>query len=85
MLLLDKGKIAPVSSPPLSVVPGWTLIAGKVYDIGIINAVEFIEASPADIMKSVGWKRGATVVKWKDRAYALLTAGSPLPRPRGRG
>jgi hypothetical protein len=82
MKLLAKDKIAPVTGPPLSILPEWKLVAEKVVDIGIMDVIEFIEADPVEIMHVVGWKRDATVAKWKDKALALLTASSPLPRSR---
>lgn len=85
MGLLNNGKIAPVSAPPLIVVPGWQTVAEKVMDIGIVDAVEFIEADTVQIMEAVGWKRKATVARWKDKAFGLLTTSQPLPRPRHRG
>ncbi|HUW13177.1 MAG TPA: hypothetical protein VM537_25865 [Anaerolineae bacterium] len=81
--LIKNGKISKASTPPLSVLPGFSLLAKRMADIGIITVEQFIETDPEVILKALGWTQERTVIKWKDRAAQALCI-EPAPEKNRR-
>ena len=48
------GVIAPVSTPPLRVLPGWGARAGALARVGIETVEQFLEARPEALSKELG-------------------------------
>ena len=82
--LIKNGKIAKAATPPLSVLPGFSLMAKLVAKIGIVTVEEFIEADQERIQQATGWKQERTVIKWKDRAARALCVPAAPERTRRR-
>ena len=53
-ILLRKGAIAEVSSPPLSEITGWAARSRRLKLLGIEAAVEFLEAEKSVVRRSLG-------------------------------
>ena len=64
VILETKGKIAPVSTPPLSAIPGWTARAKKLEGKKIAKPEQFLEA-PSDEMATLFSVTSRTVERWK--------------------
>jgi hypothetical protein len=79
--LLDCGAVARAATPPLSVVPGWSVRAGKLQQIGIVTVEEFLEADTAEVMEHMEVKRASTIKKWREDATKEILV-SVKPRRR---
>lgn len=75
--LVDKGAIARVAPPPLTVLPGWKVRGRKAQVHGIEDAEQFLEASDADLAEWMGTKE-EMVRRWKSELSDVLKA------PRGK-
>lgn len=60
-ILLEMGKIAEVSFPPLEVIPGWKIRAAKVKDM---QTVEFLDAPNEELAVKMKTKPD-TIESWK--------------------
>lgn len=75
--VLDKltrlGRISRVSTPPLSVLPGWSKRAEKLARIGVETAEQFVLADDADLKKAM--RASPERVKyWKEEILDFLSA-----------
>lgn len=75
--LLNMGKVAPVSAPPLSALPGWEKRAETLQPHKITRADTFLEMDSAALAGLLSTTEH-TVDVWKRDIYAWLDA----PRPR---
>lgn len=81
--LLKRGAIAPISAPPLAVLPGWQLRAEKLAEVGIVTAEQFLDATIEQIATVCNVKQ-RTVEKWRAEVEKALVPTSLLQQP-GRG
>lgn len=64
--LLAARAIAPLHTPPLALLPGWTLRAERLKLVGVITGADFLECSP-HIIAEVMDVRVETVGRWRER------------------
>ena len=50
-ILKRRGGVAEVAPPPLGVLPGWKIRANRLAKLGIVTAVDFLEADGAAVVK----------------------------------
>ena len=74
--LLKKGKIAEVSAPPLSVLPGFTRRAVRLQKFGIEKVDQFLEASNEELADALSVKP-TTVARWKNEARSWMEVPKP--------
>ena len=79
--LIDCGAVAPVSPPPLSILPGWVTRAEKLAPLGITDVVELLQANSDELRRALGYKRAATIDGWKREARTFI-ATPPERKPR---
>lgn len=77
--LLVVGAIAPVTAPPLDVLPGWSRRAAMLAPLGIVNADQLLEADPETVCQPLKVKP-ETVKRWQEEVTRQLTA--PQQRER---
>jgi hypothetical protein len=80
-ILIKKGALAPVHTPPLSELPGWILKGQKLRTIGIVTVQDFLDAPDSNIARLFGYQE-STIQKWKREAQEWITAKEPAPTPR---
>lgn len=64
--------IAPVSSPPLAEVPGWTKRAEKLAEISIITIQDFLEADEQRMAKLFKYKTTSAIKRWRSEVQEWL-------------
>jgi hypothetical protein len=74
--LIDLGKIARVSSPPLNELNGWKSRAKKLAMAGIITIDQFIEVDSGELARILN-KPPFIIDKWKHELERLLEAPKP--------
>ena len=72
------GKIARASTPPLEVLPGWTVRAKKLAECGIITAEEFLSMPDKSLAKAIN-APATRVAEWKISLLECLR----IPKPEG--
>ena len=77
-ILERKGKIAPLSPPPLATLPGWKTCAERLAEIGILDAEQFVEASDDQIGIALSGSP-ETFGKWRQELLNWLV----IPQPGG--
>lgn len=70
------GAIAPVAAPPLSELHGWAQRAGKLAKVGVVTAVDYLEAD-ADVLKDALRVKLETVERYREELRALMTGSLP--------
>ena len=70
---LAMGLISRVAAPPLKVLPGWSVRAGKLETVGIIDADQFI-AADNDILADTLRTNAARIAAWKQEVRSYLKA-----------
>jgi len=71
-ILLSVNAIAPISSPPLAELPGWTKRAERLLEIGIITVQEFLDADLKQIADLFKYKTISSIEKWRIEAQEWL-------------
>ena len=69
--LMAVGAVSEVAPPPLSEIPGWKGRSDRLETIGINDAVEFLEADPREVAKTMRVKP-ATIARWQVEAKTWL-------------
>jgi hypothetical protein len=69
--LVNCGAVAPVAPPPLNVLPGWRLRAGKLVKFGIETAVDLLETDAEWLANCLGY-RASTVKRWQREVREYL-------------
>jgi hypothetical protein len=72
--LVDCGAVTVASPPPLRILPGWKVRAGKLRKHGIITAVHFLEADNEKLNDILKPAREAVIDKWKEELEKQLSA-----------
>lgn len=72
-ILVQREAIAPVSAPPLEVLPGWTLRAERFGKVGI-DAIAFLEMTDQAVSKATGANVKA-IKKWRQDLKRHLGIG----------
>ena len=79
--LLAIGAVSRAATPPLMVLPGWKLRAGKLQQIGIVTVEDLLEADVAQVMEHMEVKRAETIEKWQAQAtQEILVSAKPRKR-----
>lgn len=78
-ILVAVGAIAPVQTPPLAVLAGWTRRAGMLAELGIERGDQFLEADPEALAGPLKVK-AETVRRWQEDVTRQMT----IPLPEGR-
>jgi len=73
--LREMGIIVEVSSPPLSILPGWKIRSEKASKLGIDSIEDFIQADDASLRETFDVE-STTVDSWKDELFYFLDAPS---------
>jgi len=71
-ILLRKGDIAPIATPPLTVLPGWKVRAPKLATIGVETVEQFLETDREKIAEVCNVKP-QTAVRWGKELEGLLS------------
>lgn len=79
--LIDAGAISIVSTPPLSILPGWKSRAAKLVELNLDNVGSFIESDVKVLAKALRVKP-ETVTRWQRELTDSLLS-SPAIRPGG--
>lgn len=79
--LLERRAIAIVSSPPLSVLPGWKARSARLEESGIDTATQFLGADSGAVAILFGRKK-EIIEKWKREVACLLGATDSNGRRR---
>lgn len=80
--LMAVGAISRPATPPLAVLPGWKLRAGRLQQVGIMTVSDFLEADPAAVAEHMEVK-SETVDKWRESAMNAVIISAPPPRRQG--
>lgn len=70
-ILLERGAIAPVSSPPIEEIPMWEGRAVELEEIGIVFVEHLLEANEAEVAEHMGTTK-ETIQKWKEELARWL-------------
>lgn len=71
--LQELGMIAPVSSPPLSILKGWSVRGKKFEKEGVMTVAQFLETDSAVLARIAG--RSVEVIEqWKGQLREVLTS-----------
>lgn len=70
-ILIQRGAIAPVASPPISEIPRWITRAARLAEIGIITIGDLLEADTGTVATHMN-VRPQTVGTWKRQLEKLL-------------
>jgi hypothetical protein len=79
-ILLHRGILAPVSAPPLRVLPGWSLRAERLGEVGI-DAIKFMEMDDDEIAEKIDANPRA-IAKWRADLKSQLSLGSSSAKRR---
>ncbi len=74
--LVQCGAISRVKPPPLHVIPGWKLRAGKLHKVGITDTEQFLEADNEALAEKMEVKP-ATIEQWKADLWTWLIVREP--------
>lgn len=75
-ILLDRGIISKVATPPLGVLPGWKERAEKLEHLGIIFVVDFLEADDL-LLAEIFDEDEQAIVSWKAKLRRWLEVDIP--------
>jgi len=81
-ILVQRGALAPVHTPPLSELPGWATRSRKLETIGIITVSDFLDSDDLNISQLFKYKV-TTIQKWKREARDWITASQPARKRTG--
>lgn len=75
-VMIDVGAVAEVSAPPLEALPGWSTRAVKLAPLGIVDVVQFLEADPDEIARTLR-RKTEVIAGYRQELYRWLTADAP--------
>jgi hypothetical protein len=71
-LLVAKNALAPISTPPLAELPGWTKRLEKMQELGIVTVQDLLDADSEAVARVFGYKSTAGIERWKKEATEWL-------------
>lgn len=80
-ILVRKGALAPLHTPPLSELPGWTRRSEILRAIDVVTIQDFLDADEERVAQLFNYQ-SATIRKWKRDVQEWITATQPAPRRR---
>ena len=73
--------LAPVSTPPLSELPGWIKRAERLNAVGIITVQDLLDTKSSAIAEIFGYKSTAGIDRWKEEVREWLMPKPPEKKP----
>lgn len=81
-ILVAKNALAPVHTPPLSELPGWTRRSEILRAINVVTIQDFLDADAENVARLFNYQ-SSTIRKWKRDVQDEWITTEPAPR-RGR-
>lgn len=75
--LVEVNALAPVSYPPLSVLPGWETRAEKLAEAGIVTIQDFLDAGDQTLKEIFNHKTTRAIGKWRGELRKWLVVDEP--------
>jgi hypothetical protein len=78
-ILLDRGIVSKVITPPLAILPGWKKRAKRVEHLEIILVIDFLEKDDATLAEMFD-EDEQTIMNWKAEVWKWLEVDLPKKR-----
>jgi len=73
--LVNVNALSPISTPPLSELQGWAGRAELLAEVGIFDALQFVEADDKVLREVFGYKTDRRIKQMKDEVWEALQPG----------